>query len=233
MNLNLVHPKRKRMFEVFLHHNIVKFNVIEKETGFRSNEVAYLLNQFIREGVIKKNQELYQLGEHAEQFVPFFVQSMENLSPLPVVLIAYRHGEKILVLRRTKKPYLDYWGLPGGRIRVHETIEEAASRIMHEKAFVHGAYKGVNAIIHEQHNVSKIMHAYFLFLVTIEGEHIKDVPGRKWTTLSGMDSLAMIPSDRWFAQHKLGETISIPHEIVDEKEDGLILQVSDNIKIRR
>ena len=227
MEYNIHHPKRKSIFAVFLHNDHATFTTIEKETRLRSNEVAYFLNQLISEGAIIKDGESYRLSETAEKYVPFVVDSSEKLSPLPVVLIAFQHHGKLLLLKRKKRPYLDYWGLPGGRIRINETIEAAATRILHEKAFAHGTFTGVNAVVHERHDTGSVLHAFLLILVSVEGEPLKETDERIWATIEDLDMIRMIPSDKWLAKHKLGERITIPSETITENEEGLTIHMTN------
>lgn len=48
--------------------------------------------------------------------------------PKPVVSILLHKNNKILMLKRAKEPFKDYWVLPGGFIGYTETAEEAVKR---------------------------------------------------------------------------------------------------------
>lgn len=226
MKCNLLHPKRRAVFGVFMRHDHASFTLVQKETGLRSNEVAYVLSQFIAEGVIHKDGQGYRLSQAAEMQVPFIIDSPDHLSPLPVVLVAFKRHGKILLLAREKKPYVGCWGLPGGRIRVAETIEQASVRIMKEKARATGTFQGINAVVHEHHDVGGIVHAYLLILVSMMGESVKEIAGRRWASIQELDSLTMIPSDQWMCKNKLSATTDITHEVVEEKNDTLRLKIS-------
>ena len=43
-------------------------------------------------------------------------------------LMAIMRNNKILLINRTKYPFVGFWGLPGGKIKSGETIEECALR---------------------------------------------------------------------------------------------------------
>ena len=52
---------------------------------------------------------------------------------LNVVLGALISNKSILLIKRRKPPYRNYWGLPGGKIKAGEQIEKAAVREIKEE----------------------------------------------------------------------------------------------------
>lgn len=53
------------------------------------------------------------------------------------VLFGFDEGElKLLLLQRSIDPWKGFWALPGGFVLMEETTEEAARRILKEKANV-------------------------------------------------------------------------------------------------
>src|SRR3989338_7923420 len=194
--MKLLDPKRKAVFTLFLHHERLAFHQIEKLLGLRSNDVAYFLEQLMKDGVLLKRNGVYQLTQEAEKYVPYFVETSEHLSPLPVILIAYRVGEEVLIHKRVKKPYLGMWALLGGRIRIHESIEDASLRILREKYGLTVAFVRCNAVMHERHVVESVLHAFFLILVTVNGTWMKDTSARHLVNVDDLEKYEMIPSDR-------------------------------------
>ena len=47
---------------------------------------------------------------------------------------------KVMLVKRSEVPFLGYWSLPGGFLKVGESLEEAALRILDEKAGVREVY---------------------------------------------------------------------------------------------
>jgi ADP-ribose pyrophosphatase YjhB (NUDIX family) len=47
---------------------------------------------------------------------------------------------KVMLVKRAEAPFSGYWSLPGGFLRIGESLEEAALRILEEKAGVHEVY---------------------------------------------------------------------------------------------
>ncbi|MBI4448854.1 NUDIX domain-containing protein [Candidatus Woesearchaeota archaeon] len=225
MTYNLLHPKRREIFRLFTRRESLRFSEIEEQTDLRSNELAYFLEQMQREGMIIKQEDQYRLSNTAEMYVPFFVEKPEELSPLPVILVRYEMDGRILLLRRKKKPYLDHWGLPGGRIRVRETIEAAARRIIKEKGGVSAEFSHINAVVHEHHMQEDVVHSYILIMITMVGGcKIKDIRERKWVDHQEFGLIKMIPSDRWLAQEFGESRMELPYEIVHDQCGLLSIQ---------
>ena len=221
--------KRKEIFKQFLYNNSLKFNEIEKNTGLRSNELAYFLQKMIDEGIITKTDNTYKLTKEAEKLIPFFVDD-DKLSPLPVVLVACRDKEgKVLLIHRKKRPYNEHWSLPGGRIKIHETIEDAAVRNIKEKTFLDVKFSSVNAVVHERYNDRETTKsAFVLFFVLAEPiSTIKQKPDLKWFSREEIRKLKMIPSDQWLVLNRLNSNVEVIQESIIE-EDELSMAINPN-----
>jgi 8-oxo-dGTP diphosphatase len=58
-----------------------------------------------------------------------------------VVLLTLRDGAlHVLLLRRTEAPFAGRWVLPGGFVRIHETLDAAAARVLETKAGLTGVF---------------------------------------------------------------------------------------------
>jgi len=57
-----------------------------------------------------------------------------------VVFTILDDGLCVLLVRRPNEPFAGWWALPGGRVRVDETLEQAANRMLAEKTGVTGVY---------------------------------------------------------------------------------------------
>ena len=75
---------QRKILELFLYNNSLKFSDIEKQIKERSNKIAYHIKLLIKKGIISKNNENYQLSETSEYLIPYL---SEKKSTLPVILI--------------------------------------------------------------------------------------------------------------------------------------------------
>ncbi|GIW25914.1 NUDIX domain-containing protein [Meiothermus sp.] len=56
-----------------------------------------------------------------------------------VVILTVREGHlEALLVKRKEHPFLNYWSLPGGFVRMHESLDEAATRVLRQKAGLEG-----------------------------------------------------------------------------------------------
>ena len=115
---------------LFAHEANLTFNAIKKKLKMRSNKLAYWLKKLSRQGVLTKSKQGYMLNESAEHLIPYLSATK---SALPVLLVHIGDKKKAFLYRRTKRPYKGLLGLPGGRLLIGESPQEAAHRIMKNK----------------------------------------------------------------------------------------------------
>jgi len=158
----------RRILDLFLFSNRLKFNEIEKLTKIRSNKLAYHLKRLISKNIIKKEGENYRLSDTSEYLIPYL---SEKKAPLPVILIFIGNEKKCFLYIRKKRPYNGKLSLPGGRLILGESIGEAVRRIMDEKFNIEAKFKKINSISFEQvRKNNKIIHSFILFFVSAEAE---------------------------------------------------------------
>lgn len=152
------------ILKLFQYTEKLKFSDIEKALKIRSNKLSYHLKNLTKNGVLSKEGEFYQLSESFEHIVPYI---SEKESFLPVVLILVGNNKHAFLHIRKKRPYKNLFSLPGGRILLGESLEDASKRIMREKFSIKVKFKKLNSISFEQVKKSgKIVHSFILFYVT-------------------------------------------------------------------
>lgn len=154
----------QKIIKLFLYKNKLKFNEIEKQLKVRSNKLAYHIKHLVDKKILEKNGEEYFLSETAETLIPYL---SEKNSVLPAVLIHVGDKENAFLVKRTKRPFKEKLGLPGGRILIGESIPEAVNRIMKEKYNLTCKLKKINSVSLE--NViknQKVVHSFLLIFVS-------------------------------------------------------------------
>lgn len=219
---SLVKKEREDIFKLFIDSEKLKFSEIEKRIGIRSNMVSYHLGEMVKEGLLEKQGDHYQLTAKAETYIPLFeLVTGQEISPVAVVLAAVLHEGKILLIKRQKRPYKGYWALPGGKILLGESIPEASARIVEGKARVKANFSSSNAIMYE--NVVQddiIKHGFihiFTNMIALSAELPKSVEAA-WFDLDRPIDGKIIPSDKWLIENHLSSEVII-HD-VKMKDDG-------------
>ncbi|MFA5174039.1 MAG: NUDIX domain-containing protein [Candidatus Pacearchaeota archaeon] len=155
----------RKILNLFLFNNKLKFSEIERLLKIRSNKLSYHIKQLINKGVLTKKQEEYFLSEASEYLLPYI---SNKTSALPVILIHIGEKNKSFLYKREKRPFKNFLSLPGGRLLIRESIQEAANRIMKEKFNINVKFKKVNSISLEQVRKSnKTIHSFLLILVSV------------------------------------------------------------------
>jgi ADP-ribose pyrophosphatase YjhB (NUDIX family) len=205
----------EQIFELFLDNYKLKFSDIEKKLQTRSNKLAYHLEQMQKDGLLQKQGTLYSLTREGEKRIPHFEKGK---APLPVILVAPVRRGKVLLVQRTKRPYKDYWGLPGGRMLADETVQGACERKLREHG-VEGSYESLNAIAHELVKDEDLKHNFILFFTKAK---VKS-PDGKWFSLNKLPE-KIIPSDLWLLKNKLDANIDVPLFTIHDKDGELSLE---------
>jgi ADP-ribose pyrophosphatase YjhB (NUDIX family) len=152
------------ILKLFLYKDKLRFNEIEKGSGKRSNSLSYHIKKMLHEGMIAKDHGFYRLADGSEIIIPYLT---EKRQVLPVVLVAIGKKGKIFLHKREKRPYKGLLGLPGGRMLMGETVEDAATRIMREKFNVKCKFERVNSVsVENVRKNSRVVHSFLLILVT-------------------------------------------------------------------
>jgi len=121
---------QNEIIHLFASEQRITFTQIKNKLNVRSNNLSYWLNQLIKKRIMEKANNFYQLSESSEYLIPYLSSSK---SALPVVLIHIGNKKMAFLIKRTKRQYKGLLSLPGGRILVGESPEQAAQRIMKTK----------------------------------------------------------------------------------------------------
>lgn len=114
-----------------------------------------------------------------------------------VVLYAFReHDLKVLLVRRKKGPYENYWAIPGGFVQNNETLETAAQRELHEETTVSGVYLEQLYTFGDPDRDPRtrvISVAYFALVGADQAHHVRggdDAAEARWWSMYDLPELA-------------------------------------------
>ncbi len=206
--------ERESIFKLFVKNEKLKFNEIEKALKIRSNMVSYHLEQMRKDGMIEKINDYYLLTSGGEKYLPMLSHIVgEDLSPLPVVLAAIVNNGKILLIKRNKRPYKNYWSMIGGKILLDETIQDACVRIVKKKTNLNPKFVSTNSVLHERVIDDTVKHGFILFFTKVIVDDLdlnkSDYGDLEWFNIDEIDNLKIIPSDKWLLENKFDSSVDI------------------------
>jgi ADP-ribose pyrophosphatase YjhB (NUDIX family) len=219
--------EREQIFRLFLNSSKLKFNEIEKAIKIRSNMVSYHLEKMQEENILEKKEDHYQLTESAEKYVPIFANMIgEKLSPVPVILVAVTNQNKILMIKRNRRPYKDYLSMIGGKMLLDEDFKQASLRIVKDKTGLDTEFISFNSIMQEKVKTNnEVKHNFILFFtkVKVKEEQFKhsEHGELKWFDIEDLNSENTIPSDYWLLKNKLSAAVEVLNAEMNDNE-GLL-----------
>lgn len=217
---------QESIFSLFTKSRELLFSDIQKATGIRSNLLSYHLQALMKDGMLKKEGEYYKVDEAAESLLPKLNQLSGNeKGPLAIVTAAIVNGDKICLLKRAKRPYQNYWGLIGGKIKLHESLEETALREALEETGVSCRFEKVGCVLHERVREDGVFkHCFVIFACRLSTEEQALKPSEEgelaWFDLRSLPK-NIIPSDRIMIDCLSRGDCSFKQVIMDEKQDSI------------
>ncbi|MEI6850006.1 MAG: winged helix-turn-helix transcriptional regulator, partial [archaeon] len=153
----------RKILNLFLKNNKLKFNEIEKNLDIRSNKLAYHMKKLVEKGVLVKEGESYSLSEASEYMIPYLSEKNNVLS---IILIKLGKGKEVFLYGREKRPFKGYLSMPGGRLLIGESIKEAVKRIMKTKHVIDANLVKINSVSLENiKKGNKIINSFILIFV--------------------------------------------------------------------
>jgi len=224
---------REKIFQRFIYNKRLKFSQLLKQTKISSNLLAYFLKKMIAEGMLEHTSGAYKLTERAEKLIPFFTPNAEMISPLAVVLVALLNesGQKILLLKRDKRPYKGFWSILSGRLLISETIAGAAKRIVKEKAFCEAKICGIKSVVYERLvEADRSKHGFVFFLVEAapaNEKRLKEKDFLRWFNIKEIKKREVIASDYWMIKEHLGLNTKVFEETINEHKKTTTMKVAN------
>src|SRR3989344_491406 len=218
----LSNQERMQIFKVLSEHKKLNFNSIARIIGIHSNKLSYQLNLMKEKNFVINEEGNYSLSREAQRLIPYFSQIFKKeVGVLPVVLGIVRNGDKILLIKRKKMPYKNYWGLFGGKQISGETIPETIEREVFEEAKLKAKFIKSNGVIYERLKENDLFKHSFLFIITSLTADSFDVEEQRegkvaWFNYDDVIKNRvpnLIPSDIEFLKKYSEKEINIEHVI--------------------
>ena len=111
---------------------------------------------------------------------------------------------KVMLIQRGLQPYAGQWALPGGFVRIHENLEQAARRELHEETGLHDIYLEQLYTFGELNRDprERVVTVAYYALVNLEGHDVRpstDARNAAWFSLDNLPKLA-------FDHHRIMKT---------------------------
>lgn len=107
---------------------------------------------------------------------------------------------EVLLIKRVKPPYTDYWSMVGGKLEFGEHIEEAAVREFYEETGIKTEFESVAGIASEiVHNKNEKKAHFLIFVCKLKSKNKNftetEEGNLKWFDLNNLDKEKIVPSD--------------------------------------
>lgn len=188
----ITHHIEKYIIGVLYRQKAARFRDLRKPR-VETNLFSYHLKQLLAQGVVKKVDGGYTLGQKGLAYVDRVSETNMNVRTQPkiVTMLVVQNGYgDVLMWRREKQPYIDTWTLPYGKVHIDdESIEAAAWREADEKLNLRGVL---------------VKHAGDCYIrVRVDGNILSSTLAHVFR----LDTDDIEPSDRlrWIQPHKLGQ----------------------------
>jgi len=225
----LANKEREQIFQLFTTNAELQFNEIEKSTNIPSNKLAYHLDELLKQGLLEKEESSYKVTKNAQSLLPKMTQiTGKEQGPLTVVISAITKNNKILLMKREKRPYKGYWSMIGGKMKLSESIQDCAVREAKEETGLDTEFKSVKGVVHERvREDDTIKHGFVFFFTHLEPKQGSLTPTEEgqldWFNINQLDNTQIIPSDKWMIETFLLNNKKGTHSVVmDEKDEKLI-----------
>lgn len=167
-----------KILNLFAYNEQLPFAEIQKLLKIRSNLLSYHLSKLLKSNILIKENNSYKISPDSEYLVPYLSSKQ---SVLPVILVHIGNSKQAFLIQRKKRPFKGLFSLPGGRLLLGESIQEAAKRILKEKSSIEISNPRITQILHEVvKKNNKIIHSFLLIIVKAKAQtELQDIQNLK------------------------------------------------------
>ncbi|MBN1175415.1 NUDIX domain-containing protein [Candidatus Woesearchaeota archaeon] len=123
----------QQILKKLMYNKGMSYNKLRDEVP--SNKFAYYLNKLVEEDIVKKNEDIYELTSEGIHLIASIdgVDIVQKKKPIVCTFVLGKDGDKLLMNRRAKQPFLNYVGIPGGKVEFGSRLPEEAARELLEE----------------------------------------------------------------------------------------------------
>lgn len=190
-----------KILKLFQYNKKLKFTEIEESLNIRSNKLAYYLKNLLKSKVLVKEKDFYSLSEDSEYLIPYI--SEENAT-LPAILIHLGNSKESLLYLRNKRPYKGLLSMPGGRILVGESLNDAVKRILKKRFNIESKLDKIHSVSLEHVKKSgRLIHSFLLIFVSAKTKELIELTDLK------KNKSKIISSDYHLLMNDLSKNVKI------------------------
>lgn len=191
----------RKILDLFLYNHKLRFRDIEEALKIRSNKIAYHVKNLLLRKILVNEAGYYSLSDSSEHLIPYL---SDKSSVLPVVLIHIGDADRAFLYNRSKRPYKGFLSMPGGRLLLGESINDAVERIMRNNFNINARLVKINSVSLEHvKKAGKIVHSFLLIFITAKTpDKIEPIDIKK-------NKLRIIPSDYSLLTRNLDKSYNI------------------------
>jgi ADP-ribose pyrophosphatase YjhB (NUDIX family)/predicted transcriptional regulator len=194
-----MHEIQKEILKKLSEHKKATYSTLKRK-DLEGNIFNYHLKVTIKEKYVKHKEKEYSLTAKGKHFVDRVssVNFSERIQPKIITVVILKKGNKYLLYKRKKQPFLDQVGFVHGKIHLEERVVDAASRELSEKSGLQAKlkYRGhMYMTIHDEMELVSSMMCYIYTGNNITGELFKDFPKGEcyWGSLETVPTHKLFP----------------------------------------
>ena len=203
---NLIeHHIQKWIMQVLIRKEYARYSDMRPEKT-DSNLYAYHLNRLVSSGFVEKTDKGYTLSLQGLRYVEYASSSMKLRSQpkITVAILLKDIDGNILLTKRLKQPYINYYGLPLGKIHSDKdkTILDGAKRELLEKTGVK-----YNKLVHVgdtylKIHINNVLISDLLIHVfsAICKQKIEINESSKWVNIKDLNQINLVPGVKEIAK---------------------------------
>ena len=170
----MTHEIELHILKIFMYKKDLTYNqILDKK--YPSNKFNYHLQKLIDEEIISKEKQNYKLTPKGTQILSSLDgQTLkQKRNPIVCCFILAVKDNKILINKRLKQPFIDYIGIPGGKLDLGNNLRTQAKEELLDETGLYGELdlKVIsNYVTFEKDEIAHHVVAFTYIATNIQGE---------------------------------------------------------------